>query len=292
MKATKEEMTLWAEKLEVFLTELLSRSSDDARRVWEAMRYSTLGAGKRIRPYLTMKVCEALGGNAETALWFGAALELVHTYSLIHDDLPCMDNDDFRRGRLTCHKMFDEATAVLAGDALLTYAFEVVADAPATDHQKVEATRVLAAQAGANHMICGQIMDLTAEHHTIAFDTLKRMYAAKTGALMNAAVELGCIAADCSDEVQREAFMTYAGNIGMTFQIIDDLLDVYGDMTLGKPLGSDEKNGKNTYLTFTSPSAAEQDAKCLTQEAKDAIAGIPGTAPLAELADKLLHRKK
>ena len=115
---------------------------------------------------------------------------------------------------------------------------------------------------------------------------------AKTGALMNAAVELGCIAADCSDEVQREAFMTYAGNIGMTFQIIDDLLDVYGDMTLGKPLGSDEKNGKNTYLTFTSPSAAEQDAKRLTQEAKDAIAGIPGTAPLAELADKLLHRKK
>lgn len=292
MKAKKEEIALWAEKLDAFLAELLSKSSEDAHRVWEAMRYSTLGAGKRIRPYLTVKVCEALGGNMETALWFGAALELVHTYSLIHDDLPCMDNDDFRRGRLTCHKMFDEATAVLAGDALLTYAFEVIANAPATDRQKVQATSVLATQAGANGMICGQIMDLTAEHHTIAFDTLKRMYAAKTGALMSAAVELGCIAAECADEAQKRAFITYANNIGLTFQIIDDLLDVYGDMTLGKPIGSDEKNGKNTYLTFTSPSAAEQDANRLTQEAKDAIAGIPGTEPLAELADKLLHRKK
>ena len=292
MKATQDEITVWAKKLDAFLDERLSCASEDAHRVWDAMRYSTLGAGKRIRPYLTMKVCEILGGDADTARWFGAALEFVHTYSLIHDDLPCMDNDDFRRGRLTCHKMFDEATAVLAGDALLTYAFEVVTDAPAEDWQKVEATRILASHAGANQMICGQIIDLTAENHTISFEKLKRMYAAKTGALMTAAVELGCVAAKCTDNATRDAFKTYAANIGMTFQIVDDLLDVFGDVTLGKPIGSDEKNGKNTYLTFASPDRAEQDAKQLTLEAKEAIAGIPGTAPLAQLADKLLTRKK
>lgn len=292
MKVKNDEITVWAESLDAFLAERLSVASEDAHRVWEAMRYSTLGAGKRIRPYLTMKVCEILGGDRETARWFGAALELVHTYSLIHDDLPCMDNDDFRRGRFTCHKMFDEATAVLAGDALLTYAFEVISEAPADDRQKVEATRVLASRAGGNQMICGQIMDLTAENHTISFDTLKRMYAAKTGALMTAAVELGCIAAHCTDEKTREAFRVYAGNVGMTFQIIDDILDVYGDVTLGKPIGSDEKNGKNTYLTFVSPDKAAEDAKRLTLEAKEAIGGISGTEPLAELADKLLTRKK
>lgn len=292
MKAVKNELGIWAETLDAFLTERLSVGSEDARRVWEAMRYSTLGTGKRIRPYLTMKVCEILGGDRETALWFGAALELVHTYSLIHDDLPCMDNDDYRRGRLTCHKMFDEATAVLAGDALLTYAFEVIADAPADDRQRIDATRVLASRAGGNQMICGQIMDLAAENHTISFDTLKRMYAAKTGALMTAGVELGCIAAKCNDEVTQSAFITYADNIGMAFQIIDDLLDVFGDVTLGKPIGSDQKNGKNTYLTFVSPDRAEEDAMKLTLEAKEAIAGIPGTAPLTDLADRLLARKK
>ena len=292
MKATQDEITIWAKELDTFLEERLSGASEDAHRVWEAMRYSTLGAGKRIRPYLTMKVSEILGGDAGTARWFGAALELVHTYSLIHDDLPCMDNDDFRRGRLTCHKMFDEATAVLAGDALLTYAFEVIADAPADDWQKVEATRILASHAGANQMICGQIMDLTAENHTISFEKLKRMYAAKTGALMTAAVELGCVAAKCTDSATCDAFKTYAANLGMTFQIIDDLLDVFGEVTLGKPIGSDEKNGKNSYLTFVSPDRAEQEAKQLTLEAKEAIAGIPGTAPLAQLADKLLTRKK
>lgn len=292
MKHTHDEIAAWAGEMDVFLEERLTVASEDARRVWDAMRYSTLGAGKRIRPYLTMKVCEILGGDAEVARWFGAALELVHTYSLIHDDLPCMDNDDFRRGRLTCHKMFDEATAVLAGDALLTYAFEVIANAPANDRQKVEATRILASHAGANQMICGQIMDLTAENHTISFDKLKRMYAAKTGALMTAAAELGCVAANCMDAATKDAFKLYAANVGMTFQIVDDLLDVFGDVTLGKPIGSDEKNGKNTYLTFVSPDRAEQDAAQLTREAKEAVAGIPGTEPLMRLADKLLTRKK
>lgn len=288
----ESEMARFAEQFCSALDGMLAATNGDAHRLIDAMRYATLGDGKRIRPYITACIANSLGGSAETATWFGAALEMVHTYSLIHDDLPCMDNDDFRRGRLTCHKMYDEATAVLAGDALLTYAFEVITAAPATDAMKTAAVRVLATAAGKDGMISGQIMDLAAEHHTIGFNTLKRLYAAKTGALMRAAAELGCIAAGNTDDAVRDAFVTYAEKIGLAFQIVDDLLDVYGDVTLGKPIGSDKKNGKNTYLTFVTPEEAEQDAHRLTTEAKQAIAGIAGTEALASLADRLLARKK
>ena len=268
--------------------------ADEARehRLADAMRYSTMSGGKRIRPYLTMKTAELLGADPAVALPFAAALELVHTYSLIHDDLPCMDDDDYRRGRLTCHKMFDEATAVLAGDALLTDAFSVLVNAPCTDRQKAEAVKVLAEAAGSRGMVAGQMTDLEAERHAISFDTLKRLYANKTGALMRASVLLGCIAADCRDASTRNAFVRYAENIGLTFQIVDDLLDKYGDCSLGKPLGSDEKNGKNTYLTFVSPEEAKADAERLTSDAKAAVSTIAGGEVLAELADMLLRRQK
>ena len=292
MNDALEEVKSYARELDTFLESLLVGTEDDARRLREAMRYSTLGGGKRIRPYLTAKTAEILGGDPEIARWFGAALEFIHTYSLIHDDLPCMYNDDYRRGRLTCHKMFDEATAVLTGDALLTYAFEVIAISPATDRQKVAATRILATCAGSAGMIRGQMTDLTAERHTISFDTLKRMYADKTSALMEAAVLLGCVAAECDDETVRGAFVTYAHSLGMAFQILDDLLDVYGDVSLGKPIGSDEKNGKNTYLTFVSVTDAQREAARLTENAENALRGIPGSSPLLRLADALLHRSK
>lgn len=292
MNASIEDVKSYAEEFDAFLESLLGETSDDARRLREAMRYCTLSGGKRIRPFLTVKTAEILGGKREIALWFGAALEFVHTYSLIHDDLPCMDNDDYRRGRLTCHKMFDEATAVLTGDALLTYAFEVISESPATDKQKVDAVRILSKCAGGEGMIRGQMTDLAAEHHTISFDTLKRMYADKTGALMEAAVSLGCVAADCDDEIIRNAFVTYARSLGMAFQIVDDLLDVYGDVSLGKPIGSDEKNGKNTYLSFVSAEEAKKVAEVLTESAESALSRIAGASSLVHLADALLHRTK
>lgn len=292
MKQLTLDIQTCAKRIDELLNQLLPQEDTDARRVREAMRYSALSGGKRVRPYMTLKVAQALNGDMQTALYFGAALEMIHTYSLIHDDLPCMDDDDYRRGKRTCHKMFDEATALLAGDALLTHAFGVIADAPATDRQKVAAMRLLADMAGCRGMIGGQAMDLASEHRSIPFDTLRRLYSEKTGALMRAAVGLGCISADCYEGKVYDAFATYAEELGLTFQIVDDLLDVYGNESLGKPIGSDEKNGKNTYLSFMSREEAEAEAMARTEDAKAALREIPATEELCGLADLLLTRKK
>ncbi len=281
-----------AEKTNAKMAEHLQHTGTDARRLWEAMRYSTSSGGKRIRPYLTCKVAEVLGGDEETALAFGAALEMVHTYSLIHDDLPCMDNDDYRRGRLTCHKMFDEATALLAGDGLLTMAFEVITSCGADDKQKVAATALLAACAGSRGMIGGQAMDLSAENISIPLEQLIRLYSGKTGALMRAAVGMGCISAHVFDGEVYDAYAGYAEKIGLVFQIVDDILDVTGTEALGKPIGSDEKNGKNTYLSFMSIDDATAEAKRLTKEAKAQIAAVSDCRDLARFADMLLTRQK
>ncbi len=281
-----------AECVEKKLVENLQHSGNDARRLWEAMKYSACGGGKRIRPFLTYKTAEMLGGDRELALTFGVALEMVHTYSLIHDDLPCMDNDDYRRGKLTCHKMFDEATALLAGDGLLTMAFEIIAESDASDKQKVAAMSLLAKTSGCRGMIGGQAMDLSAENVSIPLEQLNRLYDGKTGALMRAAVGLGCIAAECFDGDVYRLFENYATSVGLTFQIVDDVLDVTGSVSLGKPLGSDEKNGKNTYLSFMTVEEAIAEAKRLTKTACDAVAKMEGSKDLVRLAEMLLNRNK
>ena len=286
------EMEQYAKGTEALLSQFLSCGMPEYRRIEEAMRYSALSGGKRIRPYLTVKTAEILGGDVAVAYHFATALEMIHTYSLIHDDLPCMDDDDFRRGKLTCHKMFDEATALLAGDGLLTLAFGVICASSASDKQKVAAISLLANCAGYTGMIGGQVMDLAAEKMAVNLDTLRKIYSGKTAALMRAAVGMGCIAANIFDGETYEAFATYAEEVGITFQIIDDILDVYGSYSLGKPLGSDEKNGKCTYLTYMSVEDATEEAKARTQRAKEAIAQIEGSDELRTLADALLTRDK
>ncbi len=292
MTELQKQISAVAERVEAKISGCLQHTGTDARRLWEAMRYSAGSGGKRLRPYLTYKVAEILSGDIETALTFGVALEMVHTYSLIHDDLPCMDNDDYRRGKLTCHKMYDEATALLAGDGLLTMAFEVITASQATDKQKVAAVALLATSAGCRGMIGGQAMDLSAENVSIPLEQLQRLYSGKTGALMRAAVGLGCIASDVFDGEIYTAFESYAEKIGLVFQIIDDILDVTGTDALGKPIGSDEKNGKNTYLSFMSVDEATEEAKRLTREAKAQVSAVADCKELVRFAEMLLNRKK
>ena len=220
-------------------------------QIYDAMNYSLMAGGKRIRPVLTLETCRMCGGDVSAALPFACALEMVHTYSLIHDDLPCMDDDDLRRGKPTNHKVFGEANAVLAGDALLTAAFEMM-----TEHRgALDADRVLDAidclshAAGATGMIGGQVLDMEGEERPLSLEELKLMQSLKTGALICAAAELGCIVAGGSRE-QRCAVREYAQCIGRAFQVRDDMLDVTStDEVLGKPIGSDAENGKTTFVT-------------------------------------------
>ncbi len=279
-------------EVEDLIQKHLQTDDMDTSRVWEAMRYAALAGGKRIRPFLTCQVAEALEGDHQIALYFGAALEMIHSYSLIHDDLPCMDNDDYRRGRPTCHKRFDEATAVLAGDALLTHAFDMVLGAPATDKQKLEAISALTRAAGCLGMIGGQVMDLSSQNRVIDAGSLIKLQELKTGALLVCAGRLGCIAADCYEGAYFDATEVYTSSVGLVFQIVDDILDSYGTVAIGKPMHSDEENGKATFLTVFGLEAAKEYAIQTTQKAKDAIAILPHHDLLTDLASYLLERKQ
>lgn len=245
----------------------------------EAEEYMLSSGGKRVRPFLTLEFCRALGGDEKAALPFACAIEMVHTYSLIHDDLPCMDDSDMRRGRPACHKKFGEATAVLAGDGLLTDAFGVCASNPAVPTEGVaEAVCVLSAFAGSAGMVGGQIMDLSDERPDA--DGYMKLCALKTGGLISAAALLGCIAAG-ADEKAKDAASCYAMNIGLAFQITDDLLDAeHGD----------EDEGKTTILSFMSKEDARSYAARLTDAAKGALECIPRPDVLSEFADYLLSR--
>lgn len=219
--------------------------------IYDAMNYSLMAGGKRIRPVLTLETCRMCGGDVDAALPFACAVEMIHTYSLIHDDLPCMDDDDLRRGKPTNHKVYGEATAVLAGDALLTAAFEMMAEhRGGLDSARVlEAMDCLSHAAGAAGMIGGQVLDMAGEERPLSLEELELMQSLKTGALISAAAEMGCILAGGSDE-QRQAVKTYAQCIGRAFQVRDDMLDVTStDEVLGKPIGSDAENGKTTFIT-------------------------------------------
>ena len=292
-KTLNNEMKAAAAETENYLAATLQAEDGDIALLFDCMRYSAMAGGKRIRPFLALAFCRLFGKDPKAALPLAAAVEMIHTYSLIHDDLPCMDNDDYRRGKLTNHKVYGEAQAILAGDALLTMAFETISNAPISCEAGMRAVRVLSRAAGARGMVGGQVMDIQAE--TVAPDlaTLKRLHGKKTGALISAAAELGCIAAGIEERDARYcAARLYATNIGLAFQIIDDVLDRYGDATLlGKRIGQDEKDGKTTFLSFMNRENAEIEAGRLTKVAKAAIEQYPGAALLLDLADMLLTRE-
>ena len=290
-------MTMLPEKylslIDASLSEYLPEDDAGDLPVGEMMAYSLKNGGKRIRPVLTLEFCRMCGGSPETALPFACALEYIHTYSLIHDDLPCMDNDDMRRGQPSSHKKYGEANALLAGDALLTHAFGVLAAAEFPPAFIVRAVDALADAAGANGMIGGQYLDLAGEEKTLAIDDLRRIDALKTSALIRCACLLGCIAADAEIE-QIDAAEVFAENLGVAFQIVDDILDVTADAeTLGKPVGSDEKNGKNTYVSLLGLDGAAAEAEKYTKQALGALDVFGDRAQeLKAVTKALLERKK
>lgn len=233
--------------------------------IFDAMRYSLYAGGKRIRPLLTLLCADAADGDRQAALCFGCALEMIHTYSLIHDDLPCMDNDDLRRGKPTNHIVFGEDIAVLAGDALLNYACESIVNAKEIDSDmKIEALKVLFSASGADGMIGGQVMDIKAEKEKPDYTTLTVLHSKKTGALIRAAASLGAI----SGSKNTDLFDEYAKALGLAFQIQDDILDVVSSVEkFGKPINSDEKNQKVTYVTLFGVDGAKRKLEEETQKA-------------------------
>lgn len=258
----------------------------------EAMTYSLMAGGKRIRPVLTLAVCRLFGGQAEDALPFACGLEMVHTYSLIHDDLPCMDDDDFRRGKPTNHKVYGQANAVLAGDALLTAAFSVLASAPLPPERVCRAVTVLAQAAGPAGMVGGQVLDLLGEGKALREEEVIEIEALKTGCMIEAAARLGAIAAGSTPE-QEEAAASYARSIGLAFQIRDDVLDVTGDaQTLGKPIGSDQSHDKSTFVALKGLAACEEWIDQLTEQAIQCLAPYPESDFLCALARFLAGRTK
>ncbi|MBQ3045854.1 MAG: polyprenyl synthetase family protein [Clostridia bacterium] len=269
------------------------RESDGLSVMLDAMAYSLGNGGKRIRPMLALEFCRVCGGDYKAAMPLAIGLEMVHTYSLIHDDLPCMDNDDMRRGKPSSHKVFGEANALLAGDSLLTLAFETVLSADISADKKANAALELAKAAGASGMIGGQVMDLANEEKAASLDEIKTTERLKTGALIKAAAAMGCIAAGATHE-QINAAQTYCENIGLAFQIVDDILDVTSDEeTLGKPIGSDSENGKSTFVSLLGLEDSAQYARELTARAKAALDIFGGEGEfLSELADRLSERKK
>lgn len=256
----------------------------------EAMEYSLLAGGKRLRPVLVLECCRLCGGELDKAIPFAAGVEMIHTYSLIHDDLPAMDNDDMRRGRPTNHKVYGEATAILAGDALLTAAFEQLAKAELPSERIVAAVACLSRCAGAPGMVGGQVLDMAGEGRSLSIRELEQLQSLKTGALISAAAELGCIAAGGSAQ-QREKIVTYAQALGRAFQVRDDMLDEISTAEeLGKPIGSDRANEKSTFLTALGLSGCQSLVDELTQTAVQALDGFTQPGFLIWLAEEMAKR--
>ena len=269
------------------------RESSGLEKMLEAMAYSLSNGGKRIRPMLVLEFCRICGENPEKAIPFAVALEMIHTYSLIHDDLPCMDDDDMRRGKPSSHKVFGEANALLAGDGLLTLAFETaLSSKDMTDYQKAQAGLVLAKAAGCAGMIAGQVMDLANEERQASLDEVSHTDRLKPGELIMAAASLGCIAANADGE-KIAAAREYCSDIGLAFQIVDDILDVTSSSEiLGKPVGSDGENGKSTYVSLLGLEKSKALAEKLTEKAKAALSVFGEEKEfLYLLADKLADRK-
>jgi len=248
---------------------LLPNSEGAERKLLDAMRYSAIGAGKRLRPLLVLASSELFGVSRDSALQVGAAIECVHCYSLVHDDLPCMDDDDMRRGKPTLHRAYDEATAVLAGDALLTFAFDIVAmeQTHADPNVRVQLVQALAHSSGAQGMVGGQAIDLAAADEEMDLGAITRLQQMKTGALICFSAEAGAILGKATPK-QRQALRGYAHDLGLAFQIADDLLDVEGDPDkVGKATQKDEDAGKATFVSLLGVERAKQQAGILVDQA-------------------------
>ena len=289
-----ERLASYAECTERKLMEYLQPDEDKGYGViFESCRYSASAGGKRLRPALVLEFCRLSGGDVETALPFACALEMIHTYSLIHDDLPCMDDDDLRRGKPTNHKVYGEALAVLAGDGLLNLAFETASD-PANHVSadvQVRAIRALSRASGMQGMIGGQVLDMKAEEKQISLDELQTLQELKTGCLIGVGAQLGCLIGGATEE-QTKAALEYARCIGLAFQIQDDILDIEGDeASFGKPIGSDAENGKSTYPSLLGLERCHALVHELSEQAIAALAPFTDTGFLPELARSLAERK-
>ncbi len=279
----KDDITAKAVAIETALSNYLPERDPDTAVLRESMEYALMSGGKRIRPYLTLAFCELFGGETNAAMPYACAVEMIHNYSLAHDDLPCMDNDDMRRGKPTCHKKFGETTALLAGDALLTEAFSVISNNDMLSAEKnIKAVAILARAAGADGMVGGQVMDLEDKKNG-GFDRLIKLHSKKTGAMICAAVQLGCIAAGLSESSEEFSDSTaYAERIGLTFQIVDDILD---------HREGESAEEKETFFSYLDEKASYEYAKRLTDEAVTLIEKHRDSEKLVALARYLLDRE-
>ena len=278
----KDMQAEWLPRIEAALDRYTAECGSMHPELLDAMRYSLLDAGKRVRPMLVLAFCRAAGGDPSAAMPFACGVEMIHTYSLIHDDLPCMDDDDLRRGKPSCHIRYGEDTALLAGDALQPLAFEtMLTRSTLPPALTVKAAAVLAHACGAAGMVGGQVIDLRNEGRRVSVEDLRLMDSGKTGAIIRAACVMGVIAADGSDELVAVA-EAYAEAIGIAFQIVDDILDVTSDASvLGKPVASDIENDKSTYVSLLGLDRAREEAARYTAQAVEAV------APLGEKAEFL-----
>lgn len=288
-------ITEFSQLLDKSLYKYFDTYFEEYKALFDSMKYSVENGGKRVRPLLTLLFCDACGGNVNAAIPMAEAVEYIHTYSLIHDDLPCMDNDDYRRGKPSNHKAFGEAMALLAGDGLLTAAFERISiwsrAGLYSAEVAVKAISELSVYAGSRGMIGGQVIDIQNENKPdISFETLQLLDSLKTGALIEAACAMGCIAAE-ADEDKIQAAKTFASKIGLAFQIKDDILDVTSSLEkLGKMTGSDIENGKTTYVTLLGVEECQRLVDELTQDALKALEAFPDNEALKEYAEYLAKR--
>lgn len=295
MSRMHSKITEFSELINSGLYKYFDRYNEAYKIVVDSMRYSVENGGKRVRPLLTLLFCDACGGDVKKALPLAIAVEYVHTYSLIHDDLPCMDNDDFRRGKPSNHKVYGEAFALLAGDGLLTAAFDIISESCENGlfsaEVAVEAIQILARNAGSRGMIGGQVIDLLNEKKDdVDIEELMFMDSLKTGALIGAACVLGCVAAQADIEKRVDA-EEFARRIGLAFQIKDDILDVTSSFEkLGKPTGSDEQNGKSTYVKLLGVERCQKLVEKLTQDAMKILDEFDNNEALIEYAEYLSKR--
>lgn len=285
-------MKKYIEMTDKALKSYLTVCDNPQRKIYEAMAYSLFAGGKRLRPVIMLMTARMCGKDPQICLPFACALEMIHTYSLIHDDLPSMDNDDLRRGKPTNHKVFGEAMAILAGDALLNKAFEVVSGyscEQVSEKQVLKAISCLAASSGTEGMIGGQVVDIESRNEDM--ELLKYLHSLKTGALIRAAGVIGAILSGATDE-ELSAIDSFCLNLGIAFQIQDDILDAYGNQDeLGKPIGSDAENGKSTYITLCGYDKSVELAESYTKKALDSLSIFPENGELTDLCKMLLSRR-
>jgi len=281
------------EKIEKALRDYLPDNDCLEKNLISSMEYSLTAGGKRIRPVLVLEFCRLCGGNIDDAMPLACAVEMIHTYSLVHDDLPCMDNDDFRRGKPSNHKVYGEDIALLCGDALQALAFKTATSniTPDNAYNVARAVNNLAAYCGADGMVGGQVIDLENEGKASGIEILKEMDSKKTGAIIKSACEMGCIMAGASDEEIASA-AEFGESIGLAFQIQDDILDVTADQgRLGKPVGSDKENEKSTYVTLLGLDKCREMVACLTESAINSLSTFKGdVTALKQLALSLAKR--